>query len=128
MEIEPFEKELQIWNRFMYMSLGAAVAMLASSPDNFSFAGIVWFFLQVAITPPGFFLLLGKRWKDLPLTKERINTVFGYLVASLLLLFVPVIFGADLLYYIFPVGYFILILFLYLRIKKKPSDSEEMFP
>jgi hypothetical protein len=128
MEIEPFEKELQIWNRFMYMGLGAAIAMLASSPNDFSFAGIVWLFLQVAVTPPGFFLLLGKRWRDLPLTQERINTVFGYLAASLLLLFIPIILGADLLYSIFPVGYFILILFLYLRIKKKPSDPDEMFP
>lgn len=128
METEQLEKELQIWNRFMYMALGAAIAIVASSPNDFSFAGIVWLFLQVAITPPGFFLLLGKRWKGMPLTKERMNTVFGYLVASLLLLFVPAIFGADPLYYIFPVGYFILILFLYLRVQKKPSDSDEMFP
>ena len=128
MDTENLEKELQIWNRFMYMGLGATIAIVASSLNNFSFAGIVWFFLQVALTPPGFFLLLGKRWKEMPLTQERINTVFGYLVASLLLLFVPAIFGADSLYYIFPAGYFILILSLYLRIRKKPSNSDEMFP
>ena len=128
METEQLEKELQIWNRFMYMALGAAIAIVASSPNDFSFAGIVWLLLQIAVTPPGFFLLLGKRWKVLPLAKERTNTIFGYLAASLLLLFVPAIFGADPLYYIFPIGYLILIVVLYLRIQKKPSDSDEMFP
>lgn len=128
MEIEPFEKELQIWNRFMYMGLGAAITIVVSIPNDFSYTGFVWLFLQIAITPPGFILLLGKRWRNLPLTRERINTIFGYLVASLLLLFVPAIFGVDTFYYILPVGYFILILFLYLRIQKKPSDSDEMFP
>jgi Na+/proline symporter len=128
METGQLEKELQIWNRFMYMALGAAIAIVASSPNDFSFAGMVWLLLQIAITPPGFFLLLGRRWKVMPLEKERMNTIFGYLTASLLLLFVPVIFGADPLYYIFPVGYLIFIVVLYLRIQKKPSDSDEMFP
>ena len=128
METEQLEKELQMWNRFMYMALGAAIAIVASSPNDFSFIGIVWLLLQVAITPPGFFLLLGKRWKGLPLTKERLNTIFGYFIASLLLLLIPAVLGADSLYYILPVGYLIFILALYLRLQKKPSDSDEMFP
>jgi hypothetical protein len=128
METEQLEKELQIWNRFMYMGLGAAIAIVASSPNGFSFVGIVWFFLQVAITPPAYFLLLGKRWKGLPLTKERLHTIFGYFVASMLLLLIPAILGADPLYYILPIGYFIFILALYLLLQKKPSDSDEMFP
>ena len=41
METEQLEKELQIWNRLMYMALGAAIALLASSPNDFSFIGIV---------------------------------------------------------------------------------------
>lgn len=128
METESLEKELQVWNRFMYMGLGAAIAIVASSPNDFSIIGIVWILLQVAITPPGFFLLFGKRWKGLPLTKERLNTIFGYFVASLLLLLIPAILGADPLYYILPVSYLIFILALYLRLQKKPSDSDEMFP
>ena len=128
METEQLEKELQMWNRFMYMALGAAIASVASSPNDFSFIGIVWLLLQVAITPPGFFLLLGKRWKGLPLTKELLNTIFGYFIASLLLLLIPAVLGADPLYYILPIGYLIFILALYLRLQKKPSDSDEMFP
>ena len=128
MDTEQLEKELQLWNRLMYMALGAAIAIVASSPNDFSFVGIVWFLLQIAVTPPGFFLLFGKRWKGLPLTKERTNTVFGYLAASWLLLLIPGILGADPLYFIFVIGYLIFLLFLYLRIQKKPSDSDEMFP
>ena len=128
METEPLEKELLIWNRFMYMGLGAAIAIVASSPNGFSFAGIVWFFLQVAITPPAFFLLLGKRWRRLPLTKERLQTIFGYFIASFLLLWIPAFLGADPFYYVLPIGYLIFILALYLVIQKKPSDPDEMFP
>jgi asparagine N-glycosylation enzyme membrane subunit Stt3 len=128
MDTEQLEKEMQIWNRFMYMSLGAAIAMVASSPNDFSFVGIVWLLLQIAVTPPGFFLLFGKRWKALPLTRERINTIFGYLVASWLLLLIPGILGADPLYFIFVIGYLIFLVVLYFRIQKRPSDSDEMFP
>lgn len=128
MDTEQLEKELQIWNRLMYMALGAAIAIVASSPNDFSFIGIVWFLLQIAVTPPGFFLLLGKRWKALSLTKERINTIFGYLTASWLLLLIPGILGADPLYFIFVIGYLIFLVFLYFRIQKKPSDSDEIFP
>ena len=128
MDTERLEKELQLWNRLMYMALGAAIAIVASSPNDFSFVGIVWFLLQIAVTPPGFFLLFGKRWKGLPLTKERMNTVFGYLAASWLLLLIPGILGAGPLYFIFVIGYLIFLLFLYLRVQKKPSDSDEMFP
>jgi hypothetical protein len=128
MNTEPLEKELQLWNRFMYMALGAAIALIASSPNDFSFVGIVWLLLQIVVTPAGFFLLLGKRWKVLPITKERTNTIFGYFVASWLLLLIPSILGADPLYLIFVIGYLVFLIVLYSRLYKKPSDSDEMFP
>ena len=128
METEPLEKELQIWNRLMYMALGAAIALVASSPNDFSFVGVVVFFLLIAVTPPGFFLLFGKRWKALPMTKERINTTFGFFAASWLLLLIPGILGADPFMIVFIIGYLIFLVLLYLRIQKKPSDSDEMFP
>ena len=128
MDTEQLEKELQTWNRLMYMALGAAIALVASSPNDFSLLGIVWLLLQIAITPPGFFLLFGKRWKALPLTKERINTIFGYLAASWLLLLIPGILGAHPFIFVFIIGYLLFLVFLYLRIQKKPSDSDEMFP
>lgn len=128
MDTEQLEKEFQLWNRFMYMALGAAIGLVASSPNDFSLVGIVWLLLQIAVTPPGFFLLFGKRWKVLPLTKERINTVFGYLAASWLLLLIPGILGAGPLYFLFLIGYLIFLVLLYIRIQKKPPDSDEMFP
>jgi hypothetical protein len=128
METEQLEKELQIWNRLMYMALGAAVALLASSPNGFSFVGIVNLLLLIAVIPPGFFLLFGKRWKALPLTKERTITILGYLIASLLLLFIPAILGAHPLYLLFLVAYVTFLVVLYFRMQKKPSDSDEMFP
>ena len=128
MDTEQLEKELQTWNRFMYMALGAVIALVASSPNDFSLVGMVWFLLQIAVTPPGFLLLFGKRWKGLPLTKERINTVFGYLAASWLLLLIPGILGAGPLFFLLLIGYLIFLILLYIRIQKKPSDSDEMFP
>jgi hypothetical protein len=128
MDTEQIEKELQIWNRLMYMALGAAIALLASSPNDFSFVGVVNLLLLIAVIPPGFFLLFGKRWKALPLTKERTTTILGYLIASLLLLFIPAILGADPLYLLFLLAYVIFLIVLYFRIQKKPSDSDEIFP
>ena len=128
METEQPEKELQIWNRLMYMALGAAIALFASSPNDFSFVGIVNLLLLIAVIPPGFFLLFGKRWKALPRTKERTTTISGYLIASLLLLFIPAILGAHPLYLLFLLAYVTFLVVLYFRMQKKPSDSDEMFP
>ena len=128
MDTEQLEKELQTWNRFMYMALGAAIALVASSPNDFALTGIVWLLLQIAITPLGFLLLLGKRGKSLPLTRERMTIGFGYLAASLILFLLPGILGAtDPLDFLFLVGYLILLVVLYFRLQKKPSDSDEMF-
>ena len=128
MDTEQLEKELQIWNRLMYMALGAAIALLASSPNDFSFVGIVNLLLLIVVIPAGFFMLWGKRWKALPPTKERTTTTLGYLIASVFLLFIPVILGAHPLYLLFLVAYLIFVIVLYFRTQKRPSDSDEMFP
>lgn len=128
MDTEQFEKQLQIWNRLMYMALGSAITLVVSSPNDFSFVGIAWLFAQIAITPPGFFLLWGKRWKALPLSRDRVNTIFGYLFASWLSLFVPLILDATFEYGIFLFGYTIFLVVIYWRTQKKLSDSDEMFP
>jgi hypothetical protein len=84
--------------------------------------------LQIAVTAVAFFLLTGKRWKALPLSKERANTILGYFVASWLLSWVPVILGADSLYYILVFGYAIFILVIFRRTQNELSVSDEMFP
>ena len=126
METEQLEKQLSVWNRMLYAALGSAVTLLASSFDQM--LGVVWLAVQIVVTSSGFFLLWGKRWRILPLSKERINTIFGYLFASWLLLFIPGVFGVDSLYYIFVFGYTIFLLFIYRRTQKKLLVSDEMFP
>jgi hypothetical protein len=126
MDTEQFEKQLSVWNRLLYAALGSTITLLASSFDQL--LGVVWFVLQVIVTTSGFFLLFGKRWKALPFSKERTNTIFGYLFASWLLLFVPGFLGFDSLYYICVSGYTIILLVIYQRIQKRHIDSDEMFP
>jgi hypothetical protein len=75
----------------MYMALGASVTLVfisfgfllnASRWSGFeNYAGGAWQLIQLFATPPGFYLLLTKRWKALPLS-NRLNTIFGYFVAS----------------------------------------------
>lgn len=126
MDTEHLDKQLSVWNRLLYAALGSCITILASSFDQL--LGVVWLVLQVAVTSSGFFLLSGKRWKTLPLTKERANTILGYFLASWLLSFVPGILGADSLYYIIVFGYGIFILVIYRRTQKELSVSDEMFP
>lgn len=126
MDTEQLDKQLSVWNRLLYAALGSSITILASSFDQL--LGVVWLVLQVVITSSGFFLLWGKRWKNLPLSKERANTIFGYLFASWLLLFVPGVFGVDSLYYIFVCGYTICLLVIYRRIQRKLLVSDDMFP
>jgi hypothetical protein len=129
MDTEQLEKQLPIWNKLMYMALGSVITMLASSPNNFSYTGVVWLLILLVITPPGFFLLFGRRWKALPLSRGRINTAFGYLLASWLALFVPLTMGGgdDTTNFILLV-YTVFLGFLYWRVHKKFSDPEEIFP
>ena len=126
MDTEQLEKQLSVWNRLLYAALGSSVTLLFSGFDQF--LGVVWIVLQIVVTSSGFFLLWGKRWRKLPLSKERANTIFGYFFASWLLSFVPGILGADSLYYIIVLGYAIFILVIYRRTQKELSVSDEMFP
>jgi hypothetical protein len=126
MDTEQLEKQLSVWNRLLYAALGSTITLLASSFDQL--LGVVWLVLQVVVTASGFFLLFGKRWKGLPFSKERTNMIFGYLFASWLLLFVPGVLGFDSLYYICVSGYTIVLLVIYQWIRKRHTDSDEMFP
>jgi len=126
METEQLEKQLSVWNRLLYAALGSSITILASSFDQL--LGVVWLVLQVVVTSSGFFLLWSKHWRTLSLSKERTNTIFGYLIASWLLSLVPGVLGADSLYYIIVFGYAIFILVIYKRAQKELAVSDEMFP
>jgi|SRR5215216_8138413 len=126
METEQLEKQLSLWNRLLYAALGSSTTLLFSSFDQV--LGVVWIVLQIVITSSAFFLLWGRRWKTLPLSKERANTVLGYFLTSWLLSFFPGVLGADSLYYIMVFGYAIFILVIFRRTQKELATSEEMFP
>lgn len=126
MDTEQLEKQLSVWNRLLYVALGSSFTLLFSSFDEFF--GVVWFVVQIIVTSAGFFLLWGKRWRALPLSKERTLTIFGYLFASWILFLVPSVFNVDDWYYKFLFGYTVFLVFIYWRTQKNSSGSDEMFP
>ena len=128
MDTERLEKQLPIWNKLMYMALGSVITLVISSPGQFSQADLIWFLVQIAITPPGFFLLFGRRWKALPDSRERVNTGLGFLFVSWLSLFAPLIWGAGYTYVLLLLLYTVFLGILYQRVQKKFSNSDEMFP
>jgi hypothetical protein len=87
---DPDKQLLEVWKHFMWVSVGASVTLLATAAAEIPntryeayFPGwyAVWFILQVAITPAGLALLIGKTWRTLPLS-YRLNTAFGFLAAA----------------------------------------------
>jgi len=128
MDAEQLEKQLSIWNRLMYVALGSAITLVASSPNDFSFVGIVWLLIQITSTLSGFFLLWGKRWRVLPVSKERTSTTFGFLVASWLSLLVILILDGTYIAGLIVFCYTIFLAVVYWRNQKKLSDSDEIFP
>lgn len=126
METDPLEKQLSFWNRLLYAMLGASIALLLSTMNQL--LGLVWFVLQLTVTATAFFLLWGKRWKSLPVSKERTNMIFGYFIVSWLLSLFPGFMGADYFYYIIVFGYAIFILVIYKRQQKALAVTDEMFP
>jgi hypothetical protein len=141
MDTEKLEKELQLWDRLMYMAMGAAIVLLAISfrhldygdrwPGFQNHAGAIWQWMQIAITPAGFYLLWSKRWKNMPLRQKK-NTIVGFFIASWLT-FLALGF-ITLNYYIVDLGFLItvgiaLIALGYAWIRKqKPNQVDEMFP
>ena len=128
MDTEQLQKQLQIWDRLMYMALGSAITVVASSPNDFRFVGIVWLLIEILTTFSGFFLLWSKRWKALPFTKDKAKIIYGYLLACWLALFVPVMLDSTYIPGLILCAYTIFLVFIYSRTQKKFSDSDEMFP
>ena len=141
MEIEQLEKQFQMWNRFMYMILGASIIFLLVSFGNLTYGrdwtgfgnyvGGIWSSIQLLATPPGFYLLWGRQWKGTPLS-TKINTVFGYFVAGWINLLSIAFFTETpplTEYYILLVGSAIVMLLAYMWARKRiSSPRDEMFP
>lgn len=90
MNIDNLQKRLEIWKRILFMNIGASVILILHAVLIYqdtrsliygtSWYG-VWFVVQLAAFLPGFVLLWGKHWMQLPLL-ERLNTIFGYFAAT----------------------------------------------
>lgn len=143
MNPEQLEKQIQLWNRLMYMVIGSSITLLLISFGNLviyrntwpgfdNYTGGVWTCLQFLTVLPGLYLLWDKPWGPLPLG-ARLNTAFGYFSAGWLCLLalafiidpqnapdelIFIIIGGAIL---IPVGYIWLL-------KRMPNSREEMFP
>jgi hypothetical protein len=141
MDTEQLEKQFQLWNHFMYVALGSSITLVLISlgdvlnGDRWSgfdnYTGGVWQWIQILSTTPGFYLLWGKSWKTLPLA-HRLNTIFGYFVASwfsfLALGLITANNAPNELNFLI-VGAAILIALGYIWVLKKTSSPrDEMFP
>ena len=141
MEIDKLEKELQLWNRFMYLVLGSSITLVLI---GFSFIlnrdrwqgfensiGTIWTWIQLLATTPALILLLVRRWRALSLA-HRLNTIFGYSIASwlsFLALGLITINDAPNELYFFIAGAAVLIVLGYMwSLKKISIPRDEMFP
>ncbi len=95
MDVDQLEIRLEFWKRMLLAALGSAVTFLsttiADSSRNSYFSDstwgwyLVWVVIWLAIAPPGFYLLMGRKWRKVSLA-TRLNTAFGYLGCAWLVL------------------------------------------
>lgn len=90
MDIGILQKRLEIWKRILFILLGASLTLFLQAVLQYqesrslifemSWYG-AWFVVQFAAVLPGFVLLWGKHWMQIPL-HERLNTIFGYFAVA----------------------------------------------
>jgi len=86
MDNHTLQKRLEIWKRILFITMGASLTLFVQAVLHYqesqrlvfdmSWYG-AWFVVQLAAFLPGFLLLWGKHWMQIPLF-ERLNTIFGY--------------------------------------------------
>lgn len=90
MDINTLQKRLEVWKRILFITIGASLTLFVQAMLHYqesqsliydmSWYG-VWFIVQLAAFLPGFVLLWGKHWMQIPLL-ERLNTIFGYFAVT----------------------------------------------
>jgi len=141
MDTNQLEKQFQLWNRFMYLVLGSSITLVLIgfgailNRDGWqgfeNYVGGIWTVVQILATAPGFILLLLKRWRALPLV-NRLNTIFGYFVASWLsflsLGLVTANNAPNELNFLIIGSALLIALGYFWALKRTPSPRGEMFP
>ena len=141
MDTNQLEKQFQLWNRFMYLVLGSSITLVFISfgfilnRDKWhgfpNYIGWIWTLVEILAIVPGFILLLLKRWRSLPLA-NRLNTIFGYFVASWLsFLTLGLITANDApteLNFLIIGSALLIILGYFWALKRTSTPRDEMFP
>ena len=141
MDTNQLEKQFQLWNRFMYLVLGSSITLVFISfgftlnRDQWqgfaNYIGGIWTLVEILTIAPGFILLLLKRWRSLPLA-NRLNTIFGYFVASWLsFLTLGLITANDApteLNFLIIGSALLIILGYFWALKRTSTPRDEMFP
>jgi hypothetical protein len=90
MDINLLEKRLAVWTRILFIIMGASITLFIQAVLGYQLSPIllfqpawygVWFIVELAAFLPGFVLLWGKHWMQLPL-RQRLNTIFGYFAVA----------------------------------------------
>lgn len=89
MDIDSLHQRFELWKRILFINIGASITLVAtgiadlpnlSGPYFPGWYG-VWFVIQLACLLPGFVLLWGKHWMQIPL-RDRLNTILGYFAVT----------------------------------------------
>jgi hypothetical protein len=140
MDDDQLEKQLEFWKRGLFAALGSSVTLLAttlfSSQRDISYSSSIWgwYFIWVviwlAVAPPGFYLLMSKKWRKVILS-IRLNTAFGYLGCACLILLSAGIKSSYSGDHACLSLFFFALLTLgvsYWTMRRKKNDPEEIFP
>jgi hypothetical protein len=139
MDVNVLEKRLEAWKRILFITFGASLTLFAQALLRYleyqsltfeTYWYAIWFVVQLAAFLPGFVLLWGKNWMQIPL-RERLNTIFGYFAVAWFTL-VPI--GLRIGRYESKVFNFVLlgcaiaIAIGYWSLRRKSMEPQEIFP
>ncbi len=139
MDIELLRKRFEIWKRILLINIGAAFTLLATgiaelpniSKPYFPGWYAVWFVILLASLLPGFILLIGKHWMQIPL-QSRLNTIFGYFAITWVTFFSIGVregrnISTDFIYFLIGTAIAIAVGYWWLR-RKCIKSQGEIFP
>ena len=139
MDINSLSRRLEIWKRVLFITLGASLALFIQALLKYleskslvfeaDWYG-VWFIVMLAAFLPGFVLLWGRHWMQIPL-RERLNTIFGYFaIAWFTLLPIGLRVGRyeSKSFNFVLLGCAIAIAIGYWSLRRRSMETQEMFP
>lgn len=139
MDINTLNNRFEIWKRILFIIVGGSITLFIQGVLKYlesrslvfdAYWYGVWFIVQLASFLPGFVLLWGKNWMQIPL-RERLNTIFGYFaIAWFTLLPIGLRVGryeSRSLNFVL-LGCAIAIAISYWSLRRKSMETQEMFP